>query len=86
MLKLKLQKTGNPQIGQFAETNEFYKINQFTAANIKRPSQPGMVVHACDPSTQEAEAGGLQVQGQPELQTETCLKTNKQKQQPNKVR
>jgi hypothetical protein len=26
----------------------------------------GMVVHACNPSTQQAEMGGLQVPGQPE--------------------
>jgi hypothetical protein len=30
-------------------------------------TDPGMVLHACDPSAQEAEAGGSQVQGQPEL-------------------
>jgi hypothetical protein len=30
-----------------------------------------VVVHSCNPSTQEAEAGGWQVQGQPELQSET---------------
>lgn len=30
--------------------------------------QPGVVVHACEPSTQEAEIeGSLRVQGQPEL-------------------
>ena len=27
--------------------------------------KPSMVVHACGPGTQEAEAGGLGVQGQP---------------------
>lgn len=26
-----------------------------------------MVVHICNPTTREAEAGGLQVQGQPEM-------------------
>jgi hypothetical protein len=30
---------------------------------------PGMVVHTCNPSTGEAEAGGLGVQGQPVLAT-----------------
>jgi hypothetical protein len=32
-----------------------------------------MVVHAYNPSTQEAEAGGSQVQRQPLLQSETML-------------
>jgi hypothetical protein len=33
--------------------------------------QPGMAVHACNPSPREAEAGGLRVRGQPGLQRET---------------
>jgi hypothetical protein len=32
---------------------------------------PGMVVHACNPSNQEAEAGGSWVQGQPGLNSKT---------------
>jgi hypothetical protein len=32
---------------------------------------------ACDPSTQEAEAGGLQVQGHPELHNENLSPKNK---------
>jgi hypothetical protein len=35
--------------------------------NIK----PGMVVHTCNPSTQEVEVGGLKVQGQPGLHNES---------------
>jgi hypothetical protein len=31
----------------------------------------GMVVHTCNPTTQEAEAGGSRVPGQPELYSET---------------
>lgn len=35
-------------------------------------TQTGMMVHGCNPSTQEVEAGGfLQAQGQPKLQCET---------------
>ena len=52
--------------------------------------KPGMVVHACNSSTQKAETGGsLGVQGQPELQSEFktslnctarfCLKQQKEK-------
>jgi hypothetical protein len=38
------------------------------------------MVHACNPSTQEVEAGGLRVQGQPELHSETLSqKQNKTK-------
>jgi hypothetical protein len=36
-----------------------------------------MVVHTCNPSAQEAEAGGSRVQGQPGLHSETCLKKKK---------
>jgi hypothetical protein len=34
---------------------------------------PGMVVHICNHSTQEAEAGGLKVQGQTGLPSETLF-------------
>jgi hypothetical protein len=34
-----------------------------------------MVVHLCNPSTQEAEVGGLGVQGQPGQHSETLSKT-----------
>jgi hypothetical protein len=33
--------------------------------------KPSMLVHAYNPSIQEAEAGKLQVQGQPELHNKT---------------
>jgi hypothetical protein len=36
-----------------------------------------MVVHACNFSTQEAEAGGLQVQGQPGLYGKTLSQEKK---------
>jgi hypothetical protein len=36
-----------------------------------------MMTFACNPSTQEAEAGGWQVQGQPGLHSETSSKTQK---------
>jgi hypothetical protein len=35
--------------------------------NLKVEEEPGMVVHTCNLSTQEAEAGGSQVQDQPGL-------------------
>jgi hypothetical protein len=37
------------------------------------------VVHVCNPNTQEAEARGSQVQGQPELLSETLSQKNKTK-------
>jgi hypothetical protein len=39
--------------------------------------QPGMIVHACNPSTQEAEAGGLQIPDLPGLHSETLFQKNK---------
>lgn len=46
-----------------------------------------MVMHTYNPSTQEVEAGGPQVVGQPGLQSKTCHKqtTNKPEQQAEKV-
>jgi hypothetical protein len=37
----------------------------------------GVVVHACNPSTQETEAGGLQIRSQPGKYGMTCLKKKK---------
>jgi hypothetical protein len=37
----------------------------------KKEKNSGMVLHAYDPSTQEAEAGGLGAQGQPTLHIKT---------------
>jgi hypothetical protein len=37
---------------------------------LKRQKVLGVVVHICNPSTQEAEAGGLQIQEQPGLPSE----------------
>jgi hypothetical protein len=33
----------------------------------------GVVIHSCNPSTQEAEAEGLRVQGQPGLHSKTLF-------------
>jgi hypothetical protein len=41
--------------------------------------EPGVVAHACDPSTQEAEAGGSQVQIQPWLHSEILSQKSKHK-------
>jgi hypothetical protein len=38
-----------------------------------------MGVHACNPSTQEAETGELQVPGQPGLRSETLTQKKKKK-------
>ena len=37
---------------------------------FKGEVSPGMVAHACNPSTWEAETGGSQVRGQPQLLSE----------------
>jgi hypothetical protein len=39
--------------------------------------EPHKVVHACNPNTQEVEAGGSPVPGQPDLHTDTLSKVNK---------
>jgi hypothetical protein len=41
---------------------------------MKYQVKPGMVVHGYKSSTQEAEAGGWRVQGQPRLQSKTLSK------------
>jgi hypothetical protein len=38
--------------------------------NIKNQKQ-GVVVHFCNPSTQDAKAGGFKVQGQPRLHSKS---------------
>jgi hypothetical protein len=40
------------------------------AVSVKH-AEPGVVVHTSNPSTSEAETGGLQVQGQTMLHSET---------------
>jgi hypothetical protein len=45
----------------------------------------GVVVPSCSPSTQEAEAGGLKVGGQPVLLREMLLKKQKQKHKKEKT-
>ena len=39
--------------------------------------KPGMVAHACNPNTWEAETGGLQVQDQPQNLSETLFRNLK---------
>jgi hypothetical protein len=46
--------------------------------------QTKVVVYACKPSIQEAEAGGSQVQGQPRLQIGTLSQNSKNQNQANK--
>ena len=48
----------------------------------KCDGEPGVVAHACNPSTREAEVGGSQVRGQPGLGSET-LSQNKNKTNKN---
>jgi hypothetical protein len=61
-----------------------YPLWKFNRANlydrafpIERYTQPGTGVHAYNPSTQEAEAGGLLVQDQPVLQSKTPISRKK---------
>ena len=42
--------------------------------SLKTKGEPGVVAHACNPSTWEAETGGSQVRGQPQQISETCFK------------
>jgi hypothetical protein len=44
----------------------------------------GMVAHVCNLSTQEAEAGWLQVPGQPGLQSEILSQKRKEEKERNK--
>ena len=57
-----------------------------TEKNKKDKMKLGEVVHACDPSTWEAETGGSRVRGQPQLLSEAlcnlvrpCFKIKEQK-------
>jgi hypothetical protein len=46
--------------------------------SLKFPlEKPGVVVHICNPSTQQAEAGGLRVQSLPGYIARPCLKNIK---------
>jgi hypothetical protein len=47
--------------------------------NLKEGKKQGMVAHNCNPHTQEAEAGGSRVWGQPGLPTETLSQKTKRK-------
>jgi hypothetical protein len=49
---------------------------------IKKSTNPGVVAHACDPSMQEAEVGGLRVQGPTGLHRGTQSQKKKKKNQP----
>jgi hypothetical protein len=56
-------------------------------SELKRNYKPWIVAHACYPSTQEAEVGRPQVQGQPEQCSEDPVSKNKKttKQQQKNV-
>jgi hypothetical protein len=47
---------------------------------MKGKSPPVVVANTCDPSIWETEAGGWEIQGQPELHGETLLQKTKNKQ------
>jgi hypothetical protein len=47
---------------------------------VNRNLQPLVVVHTCNPSSQEAKAGGSRVIGQPKLQCKTLSQKQKQQQ------
>jgi hypothetical protein len=59
--------SGSLKIGScFWETLDSFSVNQFSSYSIinllkTREALPGTVDHACNPSTWEAETGGLQV-------------------------
>jgi hypothetical protein len=59
----------------------FYDICQYVPSYTlkKREVGPNVMGHTCIPSTWEAEARGLQVQGQPGLQEDPVSKTTKKK-------
>jgi hypothetical protein len=44
----------------------------------KFPTQPGVLMHTCNPGTQDANAGGWGVRDQPGLHCETLSQKNKQ--------
>jgi hypothetical protein len=48
-------------------------------ARYKKFLEPGVVVHALNPSTQDAEVGGLWVWSQPELYSKTLSQKKKKK-------
>jgi hypothetical protein len=55
----------------------FHTLYTYHSANIKIAScQPGRVEHACNPGTLEAEAGGLNIWGQPKLHREIFSQKN----------
>jgi hypothetical protein len=66
---------------QTGAINSIYLINLVMRTSelnyIKNLKEPGMMMHAYNPSTQEAKARGSQVPGQPGLHSKTL--TQKQK-------
>ena len=89
-------RTGHNSIEEIG--NHTPEISEIIASKVKKQlqkgmkkSEPGVVTHACNPSTREAEAGGsVRVRDQPGLQSEfkaslscigrRCLKKTKKKQ------
>jgi hypothetical protein len=55
------------------------RCNLLTLSTSKFSNEPSMVVHTCNLSIQEAEAGGSPVQGQPVLLSETSSQKKKKK-------
>jgi hypothetical protein len=50
----------------------------------KKQKKPGVAAHIYDPNTQEAKAGGPQVQGQPRLQSKIQSQKKKKKKERKK--
>jgi hypothetical protein len=59
-------------------------VSRQEAVEKKQLPEPGVMVHACNPSTQEAEAGESPIQGQPGLQSKTLSQTKQNKNQKKK--
>jgi hypothetical protein len=52
----------------------------------KKQKKPGVAAHIYDPNTQEAKAGGPQVQGQPRLQSKIQSQKKKKKERKKEER
>jgi hypothetical protein len=52
--------------------------------NKKKNHEPGLLVYTCNSSTWEAETGGLQIQGQPGLHSESLSQKKKRKEKKKK--
>jgi hypothetical protein len=52
--------------------------------NKKKNHEPGLLVYTCNSSTWEAETGGLQIQGQPGLHSESLSQKKKKERKEKK--